>query len=83
MRLWARAYTAINDSGKFLNKFEEFGASNFFKEYAGIFRNPESLNWSDNSLNDSGIFWKAFGFHLHANIILPLFLLTSEPVYIA
>jgi hypothetical protein len=73
-------YTAINDYGKFLNKFEEFGASDFFKESARIFRNQESLNWSENSRNDSGIFRKAFGFHLPANIILPLFLLTSEPV---
>jgi hypothetical protein len=38
------SYTVINDYGKFLNKFEEFGASDFFKESARIFRNPESLN---------------------------------------
>jgi hypothetical protein len=25
-----------NDSGKFLNKFEEFGASDFFKDSVGI-----------------------------------------------
>jgi hypothetical protein len=44
IELYKTSITAINDSGKFLNKFEEFGASNFFKESAGIFRNPESLN---------------------------------------
>ena len=39
MHYW-REYTAKNDSGDFLNKFEDFGASEFIKEISGIL-NPE------------------------------------------
>jgi hypothetical protein len=39
-----RAHTAIKNSGEILKKFEELDATDFLKESARIFQNPESLN---------------------------------------